>query len=108
MLRLKIGIVFEHFEFRSHTRRFNQYCYIIFVIWEGTDMTKLAFGCFVLMISTFSAFGQSMRPVSPIVAEADGFAIIPNAAFPPDKKRIYRAVYDQIRKRSVHPGSRIE
>jgi intracellular sulfur oxidation DsrE/DsrF family protein len=60
-------------------------------------MTKLAFGCFVLMISTFSAFGQSMRPVSPIVTEADGFAIIPNAAFPPDNKRIYRAVYDSTK-----------
>jgi len=60
-------------------------------------MTKLAFGCFVLMVTALGVFGQSTKPTSPVVAEADGFAIIPNAAFPPDKKRIYRAVYDSTK-----------
>jgi intracellular sulfur oxidation DsrE/DsrF family protein len=31
---------------------------------------------------------------SPVIPQADGFIIIPNAKIPPDKNRIYRAVYD--------------
>lgn len=31
---------------------------------------------------------------SPIIQEADGFVIIPAAKMPPDKKHIYKAVYD--------------
>lgn len=60
-------------------------------------MTKLAFGWFVLMVAAFGVSGQSMKPTSPIVAGADGFAIIPDAAFPPDRKHIYRAVYDSTK-----------
>lgn len=60
-------------------------------------MTKLAFGCFVFLLSAASVSGQSLKPNSPVVSAADGFAVIPNAAFPPDKKRIYRAVYDSTK-----------
>jgi intracellular sulfur oxidation DsrE/DsrF family protein len=60
-------------------------------------MSKLALGCFVLMVAAIGACGQALKPTSPVVAEADGFAIIPNAAFPPDKKRVYRAVYDSTK-----------
>jgi intracellular sulfur oxidation DsrE/DsrF family protein len=45
---------------------------------------------FLLFYGTSSAQTNS----SPVVAEADGFTIIPNAKFPPDKKRIYKAIYD--------------
>jgi intracellular sulfur oxidation DsrE/DsrF family protein len=31
---------------------------------------------------------------SPVIAQADGFIIIPNAKVPPDKNRIYHAIYD--------------
>lgn len=31
---------------------------------------------------------------SPVISQADGFIIIPNAKIPPDKNRIYRAIYD--------------
>lgn len=31
---------------------------------------------------------------SPIIPQADGFIVIPNAKIPPDKNRIYRAIYD--------------
>ena len=60
-------------------------------------MTKFTFCCFVLLLSAAGVYGQSMKPTSPVVAEADGFAVIPRAAFPPDKKRIYRAVYDSTK-----------
>jgi len=36
-------------------------------------------------------------PVSPVIPEADGYVRIPGAAFPPDKRRVYRAVYDATR-----------
>jgi len=60
-------------------------------------MTNLVGFCFVLVLAVLGVSGQSMKPTSPAVAEADGFAIIPNAAFPPDKKRVYRAVYDSTK-----------
>jgi intracellular sulfur oxidation DsrE/DsrF family protein len=31
---------------------------------------------------------------SPVIPQADGFIIIPNAKIPPDKNRIYRAIFD--------------
>jgi len=60
-------------------------------------MFKVGLACFVLMLAVIDISAQSNKPSSPVVAEADGFAIIPNAAFPPDKRRIYRAVYDSTR-----------
>jgi intracellular sulfur oxidation DsrE/DsrF family protein len=46
---------------------------------------------FLLFYGT-SSFAQTNS--SPAIAEADGFTIIPNAKFPPDKNRIYKAIYD--------------
>lgn len=43
------------------------------------------------------ALQQWPAPVSPVIPEADGYVRIPNAAFPPDKQRTYRAVYDATR-----------
>jgi intracellular sulfur oxidation DsrE/DsrF family protein len=60
-------------------------------------MAKVAFGCFVFLLSVVAVSGQSMKPSSPVIADADGFAMIPNAAFPPDKKRVYRAIYDSTK-----------
>jgi len=60
-------------------------------------MTRIAIGFIVLMLVPFAVSAQTMKPSSPVVSQADGFAIIPNAAFPPDKKRIYRAVYDSTK-----------
>jgi intracellular sulfur oxidation DsrE/DsrF family protein len=31
---------------------------------------------------------------SPVIPQADGFIVIPNAKIPPDKNRIYQAIYD--------------
>jgi intracellular sulfur oxidation DsrE/DsrF family protein len=31
---------------------------------------------------------------SPVIPEADGFVVVPNAKVPPTKSRIYRAIYD--------------
>jgi len=37
-------------------------------------------------------------PVSPVIPEADGYVAIPNAAVPPDRKHVYRAVYNATQK----------
>jgi intracellular sulfur oxidation DsrE/DsrF family protein len=42
---------------------------------------------------------------SPVIPQADGFIIIPNAKIPPDKNRIYRAVYDATK--APHDSSQI-
>lgn len=50
---------------------------------------------FVLIISAFIVLNCSAQTgSSPVISQADGFIIIPNAQMPPDKNRIYRAVYD--------------
>jgi intracellular sulfur oxidation DsrE/DsrF family protein len=36
-------------------------------------------------------------PMAPVIPEADGYVAIPNAAVPPLKKRVYRAVFDATR-----------
>lgn len=43
------------------------------------------------------AFAQWDKPSALIVPEADGFVIIPKAAIPIQKKRVYRAVFDGTR-----------
>lgn len=40
------------------------------------------------------AFAEWPAAKAPAIPEADGFVVIPNAALQPDKKHVYRAVYD--------------
>jgi intracellular sulfur oxidation DsrE/DsrF family protein len=42
----------------------------------------------------FATLKTSAQSSAPVIKEADGFTAIPNVAMPPDKKRIYRAIYD--------------
>jgi intracellular sulfur oxidation DsrE/DsrF family protein len=51
----------------------------------------------ILAYAASPVFAQWGEMKSPIIPEADGFVTIPNAAVPPDKKRVYRAVYDATR-----------
>lgn len=46
----------------------------------------------IAMLLLFNAEGQNNS--SPVIPQADGFIVIPNAKIPPDKNRIYRAIYD--------------
>jgi len=36
-------------------------------------------------------------PTAPVVREADGYVTIPKAAVPPDKGRVYKAIFDATR-----------
>lgn len=66
----------------------------------GALMMKLAFSftLFVsVMIAALEVSAQVGQMKSPVIPEADGYVLIPNAAVSPDKKRIYRAVYDATR-----------
>lgn len=53
------------------------------------NLTSLLFTIFLFYSSSF-AQGNS----SPAIPEADGYTVIPGAKINPDKKRIYRAIYD--------------
>jgi intracellular sulfur oxidation DsrE/DsrF family protein len=51
----------------------------------------------ILAVSVFAAGDTSQpwaAPKSPVIAQADGFVVIPNAAVPPEKSHIYRAIFD--------------
>ena len=37
---------------------------------------------------------QWPTPVAPVISEADGYVVIPKVAKAPDKKRVYRAIFD--------------
>jgi intracellular sulfur oxidation DsrE/DsrF family protein len=51
-----------------------------------------------MLAITFSivsnASAQQTNSNAPVIKEADGFTIIPHVAVPPDKKKIYKAIYD--------------
>jgi intracellular sulfur oxidation DsrE/DsrF family protein len=47
---------------------------------------------FILMLTICSIHAQSNN--APVIPQADGFIVIPNAKIPPDKSRIYRAIFD--------------
>lgn len=49
------------------------------------------------VLAGFRVFGQWGAPRAPVVPEADGYVPIPGAALRPDRKRIYRAIYDATR-----------
>ncbi|HEY6063495.1 MAG TPA: DsrE family protein [Chitinophagaceae bacterium] len=51
--------------------------------------------CFMPVVFLFGALSSSAQVNNaPAIPEADGYTIIPGAKMPPDKKRIYRAIYD--------------
>jgi intracellular sulfur oxidation DsrE/DsrF family protein len=50
--------------------------------------------CVLLLLAALPVAAQWGKPQAPVIPEADGFVTIPRVAVPPDKKRIYRAVYD--------------
>lgn len=49
----------------------------------------------LIAISMLSfSYCSSQSNSAPVIAQADGFIIIPNAKIPPDKNHIYKAIYD--------------
>ena len=48
----------------------------------------------ILLFTAHIASAQNSSANAPVIKEADGFVMIPKVAMPPDKKRIYRAIYD--------------
>ena len=46
----------------------------------------------IFLLCTLSSSAQGNN--APAIPEADGYTIIPGAKLPPDKNRIYRAIYD--------------
>lgn len=46
----------------------------------------------IAIIAFLNCKGQTNN--SPVIPEADGFVIIPGAKVPPQKSRVYRAIYD--------------
>jgi intracellular sulfur oxidation DsrE/DsrF family protein len=47
-----------------------------------------------LLSGTACAESKWPPAVAPVVADADGYVAIPNVAVPPDRKRVYRAIFD--------------
>src|SRR5512141_2319797 len=60
-------------------------------------MTKLTLTLIILLFAVLHTSAQWGKPSATVIPEADGFVVIPNAAVAPDKKRIYRAVWDATR-----------
>jgi len=50
-----------------------------------------------VLVSVQAAAAPRPEPKAPVIAEADGYVVIPNAAIPPDKTRTYRAIFDANR-----------
>ena len=50
--------------------------------------------CVVVPLTIRHASAQWPDPKAPVIPEADGYVVIPNAAVPPEKSRTYRAVFD--------------
>jgi intracellular sulfur oxidation DsrE/DsrF family protein len=48
----------------------------------------------VSLVPASAASAQWPAPASPVIPEADGYVAIPHVAKAPDKKRVYRAVFD--------------
>jgi Uncharacterized conserved protein len=57
-------------------------------------MSKRKYLFLLTVILFFTTSHTTAQSGTPVIKEADGFTIIPNVAIPPDKKRIYRAIYD--------------
>jgi intracellular sulfur oxidation DsrE/DsrF family protein len=52
---------------------------------------------FVALMLVLSTSTQWPNPVAPVVPSADGYVAIPGAAVPPQKSRVYKAVFDATR-----------
>jgi intracellular sulfur oxidation DsrE/DsrF family protein len=51
--------------------------------------------CFICLLFLFDTLPSSAQVNNaPVIPEADGYVSIPGAKMPPDKKRVYRAIYD--------------
>src|SRR5438067_2436288 len=51
----------------------------------------------VALTSPMLVVAQWPAPKAPVVPEADGFITIPKAAVPPDRGRVYKAIFDATR-----------
>ena len=51
----------------------------------------------VTLTSPMPVVAQWPTPKAPVVPEADGFVTIPKTAVPPDKGRVYKAIFDATR-----------
>jgi len=47
-----------------------------------------------ILFASSVSFAQFGKPQATVIPEADGYVSIPNAAVPPDKKRVYKTVWD--------------
>ena len=55
--------------------------------------------CAALLFFAVGCAAQSWaKPEAPAIPQADGYVVIPRAAVPPDKKTIYRSIFDATRK----------
>ncbi|MDB5223798.1 MAG: sulfur reduction protein DsrE [Chitinophagaceae bacterium] len=57
-------------------------------------MRKSTYLFLLSAISLFTTSQATAQSGAPVIKEADGFTVIPHVAVPPDKKHVYRAVYD--------------
>lgn len=48
-------------------------------------------------VFSHALFAQWPEPKAPAIPEADGYVVIPNAAVPPDKNHVYKAIFDATR-----------
>lgn len=48
---------------------------------------------FLVIFFTDCAFPQWPEPKAPVIPEADGYVIIPNAAVRPDKRHVFKAIF---------------
>lgn len=53
--------------------------------------------CLMIGLLGYKTFAQLASPQASVIPEADGYVAISNVAVPPDKKRVYRAIYDATR-----------
>jgi len=51
----------------------------------------------LIAVSGTAARAQWPKPVAAVVPQADGYVVIPHAAVPPQKSRVYRAIFDASR-----------
>jgi len=51
----------------------------------------------VVLTSPMRVAAQWPAPKAPVIPEADGYVNIPRAAVPPDKGRVYKAIFDATR-----------
>ncbi len=55
---------------------------------------RLSFPVLCSLLLAGTAAAQWPGPLSPAIPQADGYVVIPNAALPPDKNHVYKAIFD--------------